>query len=84
MLFERGPRALIDETVHLVRRRVAKGSHTQHLCHSASSQISERIAILSSLQCCLATFLAQVRLILFVVFIIVLWRIYFLITVLSS
>ena len=65
MLFERGPRALFDETVKLIRGSDVEGSHIQHLCHSASSQISERIAILSSLRCSLATLLAQVCLISF-------------------
>uniref|UniRef100_A0A2N9FXL1 Uncharacterized protein n=1 Tax=Fagus sylvatica TaxID=28930 RepID=A0A2N9FXL1_FAGSY len=60
MIFERGPRAFIDGTVQLVRGCVAEGSSMQHLCHSASSHISERITVLTSLRCALATFLAQI------------------------
>ncbi|PON74100.1 Nuclear control of ATP synthase [Parasponia andersonii] len=60
MLFERGPRALFDGTIQLIRESVTEGSGVQHLCHSASVHVSERIDILTSLQCCLATFLAQV------------------------
>uniref|UniRef100_A0A5B7BSF1 Nuclear control of ATPase protein 2 n=1 Tax=Davidia involucrata TaxID=16924 RepID=A0A5B7BSF1_DAVIN len=60
MIFERGPRAFIDGTVQLIREYVAEGSGTQHLCHSASAYIYERITILTSLRYSLATFLAQV------------------------
>ncbi|XP_062082353.1 protein DGS1, mitochondrial [Humulus lupulus] len=59
MLFERGPRALCDGTIQLIRESVTEGSSMQHISHSASAHISDRIAVLSSLQCCLATFLAQ-------------------------
>ncbi|KAM6576777.1 hypothetical protein CsatB_028614 [Cannabis sativa] len=59
MLFERGPRALCDGTIRLIRESVTEGSSMQHISHSASAHISDRIAVLSSLQCCLATFLAQ-------------------------
>ena len=68
MIFERGPRAFIDGTVQFVRGRVAEGSSMQHLCHSASSHISERITVLTSLRCVLATFLAQVCSVLYVLF----------------
>ncbi|KAJ4978366.1 hypothetical protein NE237_009146 [Protea cynaroides] len=60
MVFERGPRAFIDETIQLIHGCVSGGSPVQHLCHSAVTQISERIAVLTSLQHCLAKFLAQV------------------------
>ncbi|KAA8544502.1 hypothetical protein F0562_022458 [Nyssa sinensis] len=60
MIFERGPWALIDGTVQLLREYVAEGSGTQHLCHSASAYIYERITILTNLRSSLATFLAQV------------------------
>ncbi|KNA24341.1 hypothetical protein SOVF_016410 [Spinacia oleracea] len=60
MIFERGPRALFDETVEFVRNFIAEDSSFQILCHSASGFISERVAVLDSLQSALATFLAQV------------------------
>ncbi|XP_027329358.1 protein DGS1, mitochondrial isoform X2 [Abrus precatorius] len=60
MMFERGPRAFIDETVKLLRGRAAQGSSIQNLCQSASDYINERVAVLSCLRCSLATFLAQV------------------------
>lgn len=60
MIFERGPLAFIDGAVQLIRGCADEGSSIQNLCHSASSHISERIAVLSSLRCALATFLAQV------------------------
>lgn len=60
MIFERGPLAFIDGAVQLIRGCADEGSSMQHLCHSASSHISERVAVLSSLRCALATFLAQV------------------------
>ncbi|KAK2967220.1 hypothetical protein RJ640_000694 [Escallonia rubra] len=60
MVFERGPRAFIDCTVQVLRDCLAEGSGIQHLCFSASTHISERITILTSLRSSLATFLAQV------------------------
>ncbi|RDX65265.1 Protein DGS1, mitochondrial, partial [Mucuna pruriens] len=60
MIFERGPRAFIDETVKLLRGRTAQGSSIQNLCQSASGYINERVAVLSALRYSLATFLAQV------------------------
>ncbi|XP_048499612.1 protein DGS1, mitochondrial isoform X2 [Beta vulgaris subsp. vulgaris] len=60
MLFERGPRALIGETVEFVRNFIAEDSSFQILCHSASGFISERVAVLDGLRRALATFLAQV------------------------
>ncbi|KAJ1432094.1 Nuclear control of ATP synthase 2 [Sesbania bispinosa] len=60
MVFERGPRAFIDETVKLLRGRGAQGSSMQNLCQSASDFINERVTVLSSLRFSLATFLAQV------------------------
>ncbi|XP_043697150.1 protein DGS1, mitochondrial-like [Telopea speciosissima] len=65
MVFERGPWAFINGTVQLIRGCMSGGSPVQHLCHSAVAQISERIAVLTRLQHCLAKFLAQVVLILF-------------------
>ncbi|TKY57109.1 Nuclear control of ATPase protein 2 [Spatholobus suberectus] len=60
MIFERGPRAFIDETVKLLWRRAAQGSSIQNLYQSASDYINERVVVLSSLRYSLATFLAQV------------------------
>nr|DAD42967.1 TPA_asm: hypothetical protein HUJ06_001197 [Nelumbo nucifera] len=60
MVFERGPQAFIDGTFQLIRGCFTEGSSIQHLCYSAAAQISERIAVLTSLRYCLATFLAQV------------------------
>ncbi|XP_014502714.1 protein DGS1, mitochondrial [Vigna radiata var. radiata] len=60
MIFERGPRAFVDETAKLLRGLTAQGSSSRSLCQSASDFIDERVAVLSSLRCSLATFLAQV------------------------
>ncbi|KAK4772569.1 hypothetical protein SAY86_014344 [Trapa natans] len=60
MLFERGPWAFVDGTVKLVKDSVVQGSSIQQLCSSASSHISQRIAMLNGLRFSLATFLAQV------------------------
>ncbi|XP_074584026.1 protein DGS1, mitochondrial-like [Curcuma longa] len=62
MIFERGPLAFIDGTYGMLSRLHTGGSPIQHLSHVASSTISHRIAILSSLSHCLANFLAQVYL----------------------
>ncbi|WVY89837.1 hypothetical protein V8G54_035351 [Vigna mungo] len=59
MIFERGPRAFVDETAKLLRGLTAQGSSSRSLCQSASDFIDERVAVLSSLRCSLATFLAQ-------------------------
>ncbi|XP_022752416.1 protein DGS1, mitochondrial isoform X2 [Durio zibethinus] len=60
MIFERGPRAFVNGTVQLIHESVADGSAMQHLSHSASAYISERIAVLSALRCSVSTFLAEV------------------------
>ncbi|KAK2431397.1 protein DGS1, mitochondrial [Trifolium repens] len=60
MIFERGPRAFIGETVNLLRGRAAQSSSLQNLCQSASGYVNERVTILSSLRCSLAIFLAQI------------------------
>ncbi|KAE8676440.1 60S ribosomal protein L36 [Hibiscus syriacus] len=59
MIFERGPQAFVNGSVKLMREAVTEGSAMQNLYHSASVYISERIAVLSSLRCSLAAFLAQ-------------------------
>lgn len=56
MVCERGPKAFVEGTTQLF----SEGLSTQHLFQSASAHISERIAVLSTLRCALATFLAQV------------------------
>ncbi|KAI8573304.1 hypothetical protein RHMOL_Rhmol01G0267300 [Rhododendron molle] len=60
LLFERGPRAFIHGTIRLVRECVVDGSGMQNLSRSASSHISERITVLTTLRYHLATFLTQV------------------------
>jgi len=60
MIFERGPRAFIDETVKLLCGLTVQGSSTQNLSQSASDYIGERVGFLSSLRYSLATLLAQV------------------------
>ncbi|XP_075100146.1 protein DGS1, mitochondrial [Nicotiana tabacum] len=60
MVCERGPSAFLNGTAQLIRDCVGEGSGVQHTYCLASSYISERINILSSLRYRLATFLAQV------------------------
>ncbi|XP_058743106.1 protein DGS1, mitochondrial [Vicia villosa] len=60
MMFERGPRAFIDETVKLLRGRVAQDSYLRNLGQSASDHVNERVSVLSCLRCSLAIFLAQI------------------------
>ncbi|CAK7331853.1 unnamed protein product [Dovyalis caffra] len=59
MLFERGPQAFIGGTAQVLRQSIVEGSSMQHLSHSASAHISERIVTLSNLRCAIATFLAE-------------------------
>jgi len=60
MVFERGPRAFIGETVKLLRGRAAQDSSLQNICQSASDYVNERVTVLSFLRRSLAIFLAQV------------------------
>ncbi|CAA7388402.1 unnamed protein product [Spirodela intermedia] len=60
MVFERGPKAFVKETIHLIGRRRVEGSSMQHLYRSAAMTISEKISVLTSLQSCLARFLAEI------------------------
>ncbi|XP_073313537.1 protein DGS1, mitochondrial-like [Primulina huaijiensis] len=60
MICERGPYAFISGSFKLIRDCVADGSGMQNLYSSASSHISERIHVLTSLRYFLATFLAEV------------------------
>jgi len=61
MIFQRESWAFIDETLQIVTR-FGTGSPFQHLSHSAAETIYANMAVLKSLQSCLATFLAQVYL----------------------
>ncbi|KAI3461193.1 hypothetical protein Pfo_017856 [Paulownia fortunei] len=60
MICERGPCAFINGTLQLIRDCLADGSSMQKLYCSASSHISERISVLTSIRYFLATFLAKV------------------------
>lgn len=60
MVCERGPNAFVNGIFQLLRDYVAEGSGMQHLYFSASSHMSERVTFLTNLRCFLATFLAQV------------------------
>nr|GMD21431.1 protein DGS1, mitochondrial [Ipomoea batatas] len=60
MICGRGPCAFFNGTIELIRGYVSDGSGKQHTYGLASSYISERITVLSSLRYCLATFLAQI------------------------
>ncbi|KAL0460884.1 UNVERIFIED_CONTAM: protein DGS1, mitochondrial [Sesamum latifolium] len=59
MICERGPSAFVNGTVQLIRDCLADGSSMQKLYCSASSHISERISVLTSLRYYLAAFLAK-------------------------
>ncbi|KAE9606266.1 putative nuclear control of ATP synthase 2 [Lupinus albus] len=60
MVFERGPRAFIDETAKfLLPGGPAEGYSMKNLYQSASDYINERVTVLNCLRCSLATFLAQ-------------------------
>lgn len=61
MICQRGPGAFIDGTRRMMHDCLADGSGLQSLYCSASSHISERISVLTSLRYSLATFLAKVR-----------------------
>lgn len=60
MVFERGPRAFVGETVKLLRGRAAQDSSLQNICQSASDYVNERVNVLSFLRRSLAIFLAQI------------------------
>ncbi|KAK9124963.1 hypothetical protein Scep_013809 [Stephania cephalantha] len=60
MVCERGPRAFFDGTAQLLRGCLVESAPWKHICYLATSQISEKIAILTHLQHCLSTFLSQV------------------------
>ncbi|KAJ4780228.1 Nuclear control of ATPase protein 2 [Rhynchospora pubera] len=62
MVFERGPRAFAKEIYQFAISLTSQGSSIQYLSDSASEMISIRLAILTSLQHSLSTFLAEVYL----------------------
>ena len=67
MIFERGPQAFLGGTAQMLRQSIADGWSMQHLSQFASAYISERIVILSNLRRAIATFLAEVRVMLLLV-----------------
>ncbi|KAI4383708.1 hypothetical protein MLD38_009514 [Melastoma candidum] len=60
MIFERGPRAFVKETTHMIRYSIIDGSPVNQLVSSASLHIHERMGILSRLRYLVAGFLAEV------------------------
>ncbi|KAG9450593.1 hypothetical protein H6P81_010558 [Aristolochia fimbriata] len=62
MVFERGPCAFIEGSSQLLRGISTEGYSMQHLCHSATVSINEKINVLTSLQRSLALFLAELYL----------------------
>lgn len=67
MIFERGPHAFLGGTAQVLRQSIVDGWSMLHLSQFASAYISERIVILSNLRCAIATFLAEVRVMLLLV-----------------
>lgn len=67
MIFERGPQAFLNGTAQLLKDCLSERSAIEQLCQYASAHIFERIVVLTTLRCSLATFLAQVCLNLFLV-----------------
>jgi nuclear-control-of-ATPase protein 2 len=63
MIFERGPRAFVEAAWQTLTRLKSNGSPVPHLLHSASDMVSTKLAVLTSMQHCLAAFLAEVCLI---------------------
>uniref|UniRef100_I1PBE2 Uncharacterized protein n=1 Tax=Oryza glaberrima TaxID=4538 RepID=I1PBE2_ORYGL len=60
MIFQRGPRAFVATTCQTLAKLQNKGSPVQGLLDSASSMFSTKLAILTRMQHCLASFLAEV------------------------
>ncbi|CAN6483860.1 unnamed protein product [Victoria cruziana] len=63
MVFERGPWAFAEETIHLIRDCMIEGWSIwtiKRLSLAASASFSEKISVLTHLQHCLASFLAQI------------------------
>lgn len=66
MIFERGPRAFVDATYQTLTRLGSNGRPVQYILHSASDMVSTKLAALTSMQHCLAAFLAKVCLLQFI------------------
>ncbi|XP_006650135.3 protein DGS1, mitochondrial-like [Oryza brachyantha] len=60
MIFERGPRAFVKSTYQTLTRLRSNESPIQYLLHSASDMVSTKLAVLTSMQHCLAAFLAEI------------------------
>uniref|UniRef100_A0A0D9VUJ5 Uncharacterized protein n=1 Tax=Leersia perrieri TaxID=77586 RepID=A0A0D9VUJ5_9ORYZ len=60
MIFERGPRAFVEAAWQTLTSLKSNGSPVPHLLHSASDMVSTKVAALTSMQHCLAAFLAEV------------------------
>ncbi|XP_066380451.1 protein DGS1, mitochondrial-like isoform X2 [Miscanthus floridulus] len=61
MIFERGPRAFVDATYQTLTRLGSNGRPVQYILHSASDMVSTKLAALTSMQHCLAAFLAEIH-----------------------
>lgn len=61
MIFERGPRAFVDTTYQTLTRLGSNGRPVQYILHSASDMVSIKLAALTSMQHCLAAFLAEIH-----------------------
>ncbi|TVU47007.1 hypothetical protein EJB05_06583 [Eragrostis curvula] len=61
MIFERGPRAFVDVTCQTLTRFGSNERPVQYILHSASDMVSTNLAALTSMQHCLAAFLAEVH-----------------------
>ncbi|KAL6649949.1 hypothetical protein ACP70R_014173 [Stipagrostis hirtigluma subsp. patula] len=61
MIFERGPRAFVEATYQTLTRLGRDGRPVQFILHSASDMVSTKLAALTSMQHCLASFLAEVH-----------------------
>lgn len=61
MIFERGPRAFVDTTYQTLTRLGSNGRPVQYILHSASDMVSTKLAALTSMQHCLAAFLAEIH-----------------------
>ncbi|XP_062211311.1 protein DGS1, mitochondrial-like isoform X2 [Phragmites australis] len=61
MIFERGPRAFAEVTYQTLTRLGSNGRPVQYILHSASDMVSTKLSVLTSMQNCLAAFLAEVH-----------------------
>ncbi|KAL6902106.1 hypothetical protein ACP4OV_004982 [Aristida adscensionis] len=61
MIFERGPRAFVEATYRTLSRLGHDGRPVQYILHSASDMVSTKLSALTSMQHCLAAFLAEVH-----------------------